>query len=84
MKTIRISTRSKSLNRLLQQAKRGNLILRTASGLEFILAEVNDFDREIKLTRENKKLMDLLDKRAKSTETVSGADARVRLGLAAK
>ncbi len=84
MKTIHISTRSKLLNRLLQQAKRGNLILRTASGLEFILAEVNDFDREIELTRENKKLMDLLDKRAKQTRTVSSADARVRLGLGSK
>ncbi len=84
MRTIHISPRSKILNLLLQQAKRGNLILRTASGLEFILAEVNDFDREIELTRENKKLMDLLDKRSRQTKTVSSAEARVRLGLASK
>ncbi len=84
MKTIRISTRSKTLNRLLRQAERGNLILRTANGLEFILAEIDDFDREIELTRKNKKLMDFLEKRAKQTKTVSAAEARMRLGLANK
>lgn len=81
MKTIRVSPRSKALNALIQQAKRDNIILRTADGLEFILAEVDDFDREIELTRKNKKLMEFLDKRAKQTKTVSAAEARVRLGL---
>lgn len=81
MKTIHVSPRSKTLNALIRQAKRDNLILRTADGLEFILAEVDDFDREIELTRKNKKLMEFLDKRAKQTKTVSAAEARVRLGL---
>ena len=81
MKTIHVSPRSKTLNALIRQAKRDNLILRTADGLEFILAEVDDFDREIELTRKNKKLIEFLDKRAKQTKTVSAAEARVRLGL---
>ncbi|MBI4785776.1 MAG: hypothetical protein HY782_01855 [Chloroflexi bacterium] len=81
MKTIRVSPRSKTLNALFRQAKRDNLILQTADGLEFILAEVDDFDREIELTRKNKKLMDFFEKRAKQTKTVSAAEARVRLGL---
>jgi hypothetical protein len=81
MKTIYISPRSKTLNALFKQAKRNNLILRTADGFEFILAEINDFDREIELTRKNKKLMEFLEKRAKQTKTVSAAEARARLGL---
>jgi len=84
MKTIRVSPRSKTLNAILQQAKRGNLILRTPDGGEFILAEIDDFDREIELTRQNKKLTEFLEKRAKQTKTVSAAEARVRLGLAKK
>ena len=82
MKTIRVSPRSKTLNALFRQAKRDNLILRSADGLEFILAEVDDFNREIELTRKNKKLMEFLEKRAKQTKTVSAAEARIRLGLA--
>ncbi len=81
MKTIHVSPRSKTLNALLRQARRGNLILRTADGLEFILAEIDDFNREIELTRKNKKLMEFLEKRAKQTKTVSAAEARARLGL---
>ena len=81
MKTVYISPRSKSVNTLLHQAKRKSLILRSADGFEFILAEVNDFDREIELTRKNKKLMAFLEERAKETKTVSAAEARARLGV---
>ncbi len=45
---------------------------------------MKDFYREIELTRKNKKLMGMLDGRAMQTKTVSSADARIRLGLAAK
>jgi hypothetical protein len=81
MKTVYISPRLKSVNTLLHQAKRKSLILRSADGFEFILAEVNDFDREIELTRKNKKLMAFLEERAKETKTVSAAEARARLGV---
>jgi hypothetical protein len=79
MKTIKVSPYSRSINALLQQAKGKNIILRTADGLEFVLAEIDDFDREIELTRKNKKLMAFLDKRARETKTVSAAEARIRL-----
>lgn len=84
MKTVHVSPRSRTLNELLQKAKRGNLILRAADGVEFILAEIDNFDREIELTRKNKKLMAFLEKRAKQTTTVSAAEARARLGIAKK
>lgn len=47
-------------------------------------AEIDDFHREIELTRKNKQLMKFLEHRAKQTKTVSAAEARVRLGLAKK
>ena len=63
------------------EARHQNLILGTSDGVEFILAEVNDFDREIELTRQNQEFMAFLDERGKQTKTVSAAEARARLGL---
>ena len=81
MKTVNISTRAKSLMALLKQAQRGGLILRSPDGHEFVLAEIDDFNREIELTRKNKKLMKLLDERGKQTQVYTAAEVRAKLGL---
>ena len=81
MKTITISRRAKSVHALLKRAHRENLILRSPEGEEFILAEVDDFDREIELARQNRALMKFLEARARQTETVSFEEAKTLLGL---
>jgi len=81
MKTITVSTRAKTVRTLLKRAQRGGLILRSPEGAEFILAEIDDFDREIELTRKNKKLMKLLDERGRQTKTLKAAEVRAQLGL---
>ena len=81
MKIIDISLDSTSLSTLLEKAREENIILRTTDGIEFILAEINDFNREIELTRQNEELMAFLDRRAQATKTVSSKEARTRLGL---
>ena len=81
MKTVTISPRAKTVTTLLQRAKRGGLILRSPDGDEFILAEIDDFDREIELTRRNKKLMKFLDKCGKQTKTLKASEVRQQLGL---
>lgn len=81
MKTIAVSKRATGVNKLLKQARRGNLIVRSPDGTEFILAEIDDFNREIELTRQNKKLMKLLDRRAKQSKTIPLAEAKAQLGL---
>ena len=81
MKTVTISRRARGINALLEQARRRNLILRSADGHEFILAEVDDFDREIELTRQNKVLMALLDQRAKQAKTIPLDKVKAELGL---
>ena len=80
MKTLTISPREKAVSALLRRAQRGGVILRSPEGREFILAEIDDFDREIELTRANKRLMKLLDDRAKQTRTIPLAEAEARLG----
>ena len=81
MKTVNISTRAKTLNALLKRAQRGGLILRSPEEREFVLAEIDDFNREIELTRKNKKLMKLLDERGKQTQTYPAAEVRAKLSL---
>ena len=65
MKTVNIPTQAKTITSLLKKAQRGGLILRSPEGQEFILAEIDDFNREIELTRQNKALMKFLDARGK-------------------
>lgn len=80
MKTIKVPKRAKGVNTLLEQAQRENLIVRSHDGREFILAEINDFDREIELARRNKKLMTLLEARGKQSKTISLEEAKAQLG----
>jgi len=81
MKTVHVSTKSKTATSLLKKAKKGGLILRSPEGHEFILAEIDDFDREIELTRKNKELMKLLDERGKQAKTIKWDQAKEQLGL---
>ena len=81
MKTVTISPRAKTVTTLLKRAKRGGLILRSPNGDEFILAEIDDFDREIELTRRNKELMKFLDERGKQTKTLKASEVREQLGV---
>lgn len=79
MKTICVSPRSRALNALLRRARRTNLVLRTPDGLEFVLAEIDDFNRELELMRGNHQLMAFLDARGRKTRTVSSEAVRARL-----
>jgi hypothetical protein len=60
---------------------RENVILRSPEGEEFILAEIDDFNREIELARQDRALMKFLEARARQTETASFEEARTLLGL---
>ena len=81
MKTIPVSKQSRGINVLLKRARRENVILRSADGGEFLLAELDDFDREISLARGNKALMRLLDTRARQPRTLSLGTVKTQLGL---
>jgi len=81
MKTIKISAQEKKLSGLLKKASQENLILRSADGREFILAELDDFDREIELQRQNEEFMRFLDERGREKATHSLDDVRRKLGL---
>src|SRR5574341_1917548 len=95
MNTITVPKSSKTLNDLLKKARRANVILRSESGEQFVLAKVssaqsfyvgdsNDFEEEIATTRANKKLMKFLDKRgaqAKKGKLIPMSEVEKKLGL---
>jgi hypothetical protein len=81
MKTVQIPKQARSINSLLNQARKQDLIVQAADGSEFMLTVVDEFELEIAATRRNKKLMAFLEKRAKSKEWIPLEDVESELGL---
>ena len=81
MKTINISTQSSEINALLEQARHEDILVQTADGSEFILTAVDEFDWEVARTRQNARLMALLDERARQAVAVPLDEAKRQLGL---
>jgi hypothetical protein len=81
MKKIVVPETQSEINALLDDAREGEVLLQTSDGAEFILIPIDDFDDEIARTRQNKKLMALLDERARETETIPWEEAKRELGL---
>lgn len=81
MKTIEIPQAAPDLVDLLDQARHDDLIVRLSDGSEFLLVAVDEFDREVARTRNNPKLMALLEQRARQTQTVPLDEVKRQLGL---
>jgi hypothetical protein len=76
MKTIDLACDSPSLPALLDMASEDNVILRTEDGREYVLAEIDDFEREVALVRRNQELMEFLDQRSELGQTHTIEQAR--------
>ena len=95
MRMQTISAKSKTLSDLLKKARRKDLFLQSADGEQYVLARVTDLqaffvgssddaEREIEMTRKNKRLSKFLDERGTASKTGKGtslAEVRRRLGL---
>jgi len=81
MKTLDVSDKLPSVKELLDLASDENVILTTSEGREFILAEIDDFDRELELIRENDELMEFLRLRSSEDKTFTLSEVREKLGL---
>ena len=82
MKIVELTTIAPALAELLELAGEDTLILKTSEGREFVLAEVDDFDTEIDLVRQNEELMTLLAERSREKKTYILQQVRKQLGLA--
>jgi hypothetical protein len=81
MKTVTIPSQATEINALLEPARQEDLLVQAADGTEFLVTAVDDFDQEIARTRQNARLMALLDERAKQTEAVPLDEVKRRMGL---
>ncbi len=70
------------MDELLELAKKENVFLETPGGRKFILAEINEFDRELKLVRYHRELMDMLDQRSGEKKRDTSKQIREQLHLA--
>jgi hypothetical protein len=83
VKTVAVPPQAAEINALLEQARDDELLVRTADGSEFLLTAVDESDQEIARTRQNAKLMSLLDERAKQAKTIPLDEVKRQLGLTA-
>jgi hypothetical protein len=81
MKSVDLASSPLSLDQALSLAERDNLVLRTPEGREFVLAEIEDFDREVHLSRDHAALSQLLDERRRESGRFTLDQVRERLGL---
>lgn len=79
MKALDISKSTPTLTEVLKLAGEENVILRVPDGREFVVAEVDDFDREIGLVRQQGELMQLLAERGKESTRYSVEQVREQL-----
>jgi hypothetical protein len=81
MKTVKVTESVTNLSEVLDLASEENVILETVDGREFIVAELDDFEGEIKLIRQNKELMKFLEERSKETKTFTLDQVKEQLNL---
>lgn len=80
MKTIDVPAPSPlSVDEFLAMAQDEPLIIRMASGEEYVLGALDDFDHEVELMRSNPELMRLLEERSKEPATIPLEALRSRL-----
>ena len=81
MGSIPVSSRSKAIAALLDEARQGALIFRDADGWEHVLAGIDDFDREIQLSRKDPALMQFLDERGRQPSILRLDEVKATLGI---
>ncbi|MBC6481197.1 MAG: hypothetical protein GDA56_28945 [Hormoscilla sp. GM7CHS1pb] len=79
MKTIDLSRTVPTLSDILVLAGEDTIILKTTEGREFVLAEVDDFAREVELVAQNEELMQFLEQRSKEAKRYTLSQVREQL-----
>jgi len=81
MKVIDLGHSQPTLEEVIGQAKEEILVLRKPDGSVFILSQVDDFDAEVELLKNNSDFMALLRRLSQDRDTISLDDLRQELAL---
>jgi hypothetical protein len=79
MKTLELTSQAPTLPELIKLAQAEPVLIRTATGEEYVLGAIDDFEREVELMRSSPQLRQLLEDRRKEKGTVSAQELRSRL-----
>jgi len=79
MKTINLTEEKPDLQAVIDLARKEPVILLTPDGKEFVLAEADDFDREVDALRASPAFQRFLDERSQSTRRVSLAEIEAEI-----
>jgi hypothetical protein len=81
MKVVELVNGHPSLEQVIELAKQELVVLRRADGSVFAVSEVDEFDVEVDLLKNNPEFMSFLRERAQEKATVSLEELRQELGL---
>lgn len=81
MKTIDLTQATGEMAQLLDEARQDDLVVRLSDGSEFLLIALDEFDQEIARSRNNARLIALLESRAAQSDTISLDEVKRRLNL---
>ena len=70
MKTIDLAQHKLDIEQLLTLARQGPVLLLTAEGEEFCVAEADDFEREVDALRNSRAFQQFLDERSQDKRTI--------------
>jgi hypothetical protein len=70
MRTIDLAQHQLDVEQLLELARQGPVLLLTADGEEFCVAEADDFEREVEALRNSRAFQQFLDERSKDKHTL--------------
>jgi hypothetical protein len=81
MKVIELAHGSPSLDEVIDLAKQGLVVLRKPDGSVFAVSEVDDFDVEVELLKNDPDFMSFLRQRSQEEATISLEELRQELAL---
>ena len=80
MKTIDLTREERTLAEVLALARHETILIRSATGDDFLLEPADDFDREVALLGQSERFMSFLQDRSKEAGGTSLAEIRKKRG----
>ena len=81
MKTIDLAQLRGGIDEVLNLAAEENVVITTPDGRQFVVAEIDAFETEVRLVRENRELMEFLRHRSAPGKTYTLDEVRKELNL---
>ena len=79
MKTVNLEKEKLDLHAVIDLAGKEPIVLLTADGREFVVAQADDFDREVETLRGSQAFQRFLDERSRSTQQIPLAEIEAEI-----